>query len=414
MNILIARHFGAMVSGAIYYLINIYSLILLFTGFGIESGITFFTAKGQIDGGKLLGFSLIWAVVTGIMALMAFFFFIPGPYQLPGNVLLFSVFTFICGNLLFNYSTAFFYAKNNFIIPNSINVIMNIVLILLLPFHKFSVFDFVTDENYFYFYFGAFLLQGIILGLAVKLTYSKQGQVGFSFLPGFKVLLTYCLMAYASNLVFFFLYRIDYWFVKRYCTAVDLGNYIQVSKIGQLFFVLPTILASAVFPLTAGGKKDLVKELLTLISRSLLWLYMLACLFLIFTGNTLFPFLFGKSFANMYQAFLFLIPGILSLSMLFTLTAFYAGKNKMSININGALIALIFVVLGDYIFIPKYGINAAAFVSSIGYFVYLLFVLRIFVKEYNVSLTSFFIIRTSDFIYLYKKINNQPDPANVT
>ncbi|MEO7765799.1 MAG: polysaccharide biosynthesis C-terminal domain-containing protein, partial [Ferruginibacter sp.] len=107
-----------------------------------------------------------------------------------------------------------------------------------------------------------------------------------------------------------------------------------------------------------------------------------------------------------------LIPGILSLSMLFTLTAYYAGRNRIGVNINGALLALIFVVAGDYFLIPKYGINAAAMVSSIGYFVYLLFVLRIFVKEHNVLWSSFFIIKANDFVVLFKKFINRPNPAD--
>jgi len=179
-----------------------------------------------------------------------------------------------------------------------------------------------------------------------------------------------------------------------------------------LFFVLPTILASVVFPLTAGGNKDTVKELLSLISRSVLWLYFLVCLFLIMFGNRLFLFLFGNTFVKMYQSFLFLIPGILSLSMLYTLTAFYAGKNRMEVNIKGALFALLFVITGDYFLIPIYGINAASLVSSVGYFVYLMYVLTIFIKEYNGSVKAFFMMKNADFKTLYNTILKKGMPNN--
>ncbi|MCW3089745.1 MAG: hypothetical protein JWP81_814 [Ferruginibacter sp.] len=406
LNVLIARHFGAMLSGIVYYLISIYSLILLGTGLSLESGITYFIAKDEIDPGKLLLFSSIWAILVGTLALIICSYFAPQYYDLPGNVLLFSVFTFICGNLLLSYATGFFYAKNNYVVPNSINIIINIVLIVLLPNHMFSIFHFVTNENYFYFYFGSFFLQGLILTIAIKLKYSRHLYLRLPRVQEVKLLMTYCLTAYVSNLVFFFLYRIDYWFVNRYCTAEDLGTYIQVSKIGQLFFVLPTILATVIFPLAAGNK-HLLKEVLTLLSRSLLWLYVVICLFLVLFGSSLFPVIFGKSFGKMYGCFLFLIPGIVCLSMLYTLTAYYAGKNRISVNTNGALMALAVVITGDYLFIPKYGINAAALISSIGYLVYLLFVLRIFVKEYDVTWSSFFVMKNADFDLLYNKIINR-------
>ncbi|MEO6549158.1 MAG: hypothetical protein ABIN94_14230 [Ferruginibacter sp.] len=412
LNVFIARHYGAVQSGAIYYIISIYSLVLLGTGLSIESGITYFVSKGEIDAGKILGFSIVWAFFIGLIAFVTVWFYFPKYHQLPGDVMLFSAFTFICGNLLLNYCTGFFYARNDFMVPNSINVVINVVLILLLPNQKFSIFNFVTDEQYLYCYFGSFLLQGIILAIVVKIKYLKFQLPKLLSLSEFKALLMYCLLAYASNLVFFFLYRIDYWFVEQFCSAEDLGNYIQVSKIGQLFFVLPTILASAIFPLTARGGEHLLKELLVVLSRSLLWLYAVACFFLILFGNQLFLFVFGKSFTKMYHAFLFLVPGILSLSMLFTLTAYYAGKNKISINIAGALLALLFVITGDCFLIPKYGINAAALVSSLGYFIYLIFVLHKFVIEHDLPWSSFFIIRLADINRLYSKLKNETKPLN--
>ncbi len=412
LNICIARHFGAMLSGVMYYVMNIYSLIILFTGLGMESGITYFVARDEIDSAKLFGFSILWSLVAGVLVLLVFVL-IPYYEQLiPGKLLLFSAFTFVGGNLLVSFSTAFFYARNNFILPNLVPFIINIILIWMLALDEFEVSSFVTNYNYFYFYFGSIPVLGIVLAATVKIKFLKHQRLKFILLPEIKALLNYCFIAFGSNLIFFLLYRIDYWFVKRYCSADDLGNYIQVSKFGQMFFILPTILASVIFPLTAGGNKRLIIGLITLLSRCLLWLYMMACLFLVLFGNSIFLFVFGESFEKMYQAFLFLIPGILALSLLYTLTAHYAGKNRIEINIKGALLSLAFVVTGDFFFIPLFGINAAALVSSVGYLVYLLFVLRIFVIEYEVPLNSFFIVKAADFKAFYKNFILKNSVAN--
>ena len=55
------------------------------------------------------------------------------------------------------------------------------------------------------------------------------------------------------------------------------------------------------------------------------------------------------------------------------------------------------ILAGDIIFIPRYGINAAALVSSIGYIVYQVYVIVIFNREYQTTAADFFGFRISDW-----------------
>jgi O-antigen/teichoic acid export membrane protein len=121
-------------------------------------------------------------------------------------------------------------------------------------------------------------------------------------------------------------------------------------------------------------------------------------------GKWLFPFVFGESFVNMYQPFLLLIPGILALSGIFTITAYFAGRNNIRVNITGSVYALVVILVGDIIFIPRYGINAAALVSSLGYITYQIYVIGIFKKEHQSSLSDFFIFRIQDFKQIRRQI----------
>ena len=136
-------------------------------------------------------------------------------------------------------------------------------------------------------------------------------------------------------------------------------------------------------------------------------LYLLACLFLVLTGKWLFPYVFGESFVDMYRPFLFLIPGILALSGIFTITAYFAGKNRIKFNIIGSVLALVVIFIGDIIFIPVYGINAAAWVSSIGYIVYQVYVLVIINKEFKTTISDFFVFRISDLHNIKNYILNK-------
>ena len=222
----------------------------------------------------------------------------------------------------------------------------------------------------------------------------------------FKLLFRYCALAFMGNLIYFLLYRVDYFFVERYCSASQLGNYIQVSKLAHLFFILPTILAAVILPVTAGGKQANIGNLLAMLSRTIFLIYLTICSLLALTVSWLFQFVFGKSFTAMYQPFLLLIPGILALSSIFTITAYFAGSNRIKINIIGSVYALLFILFGNMIFTPLFGINAAALISSIGYIVYQVYIIGVLKKEFKLPLSDFFIFKFTDIKKIGAGIND--------
>lgn len=398
INILIARHFQASVSGAVYYISSIYALVLLVASLSFESGIIYFSAKAQIPADRIFNFSVAWSFIIGLLTFLIVNLFYNKVYDgLEPGFIIISAVLFITGNLLTTYCSGFFYAANNFIVPNIIIIAGTLILVILIPYNGKSLLPVINDHNYFYLYFSIFFVQGVCMAVAAWLKFIRKFSFKILSLAQVKMLFRYCALAFAGNIIFFLLYRVDYFFVERYCSPEQLGNYIQVSKLVHLFFILPTILASAVFPITAGGGNEGFDKLLTLLSRSIFLLYVVACIFLALTGRWLFPFVFGNSFAGMYQPFLWLVPGILSLSGIFTLTAYFAGKNKIKVNITGSVYALIVIVVADMFFIPRYGIVAAAIISSTGYMVYQVYIIAIFKKEYQIAVADFFIFRLSDF-----------------
>src|SRR6202042_3662537 len=102
-------------------------------------------------------------------------------------------------------------------------------------------------------------LQGVTTAMIFFFQNISIPAVGFLSKAELRKLLRYSLFALASNIIFFLVYRVDYWFVKRFCSDNELGNYIQVSKIVQLFLILPLTIASIVFPYTAGETNKMDK-----------------------------------------------------------------------------------------------------------------------------------------------------------
>src|ERR1700730_9207372 len=134
--------------------------------------------------------------------------------------------------------------------------------------------------------------------------------------------------------------------------------------------------------------------------RLIFFSFLAVCMLLAAIGDFLFPFVFGEGYSKMYKCFILLIPGILALSTLYPLTAFYSGRNRMYVNIRGSLIALVVIVVGDIIFIPRFGINGASAVSSAGYISCQMYILNVFARENKISIWEIFIPRKTDFFWI--------------
>ena len=402
LNVLISRYFKAEGSGWIFYVINNLSFLLLIISFSLESGCAYYAAKGDISLQKISLFCLFWSLLATIVSLTVLVGFFPSLYpdaaSRPEFILGCSC--YILGVLLTTYFVSLFFAKQFFKLPNIILLTVNMILIIvIMTFQKTSSFP----KHFVFIYFLSFLLQGSLMALAFFFQFRGWKGLELPWGNELKKIFRYSLLALTVNITFFLVYRVDYWFVKRFCSPADLGNYIQVSKIGQVLVLIPSIIASTIFPFVSGGQKEEVQNVLKILTRILLFGIGTLSILLALVGKWAFPFIFGQSFSEMHALFLLLIPGILAIAAHYPLTAYFAGKQMIGVNIRGAFCALAIIVTGDLLFIPVWGVKAAPLVSSVGYATYYLYVLFVFRKLYPASLFDFFVVKKTD-INFFKKI----------
>ena len=413
LNILIARYFEASGTGSIFYITNLFCFILLMGSLSLETAMTYYGSKGELSFSKLSWFSFAWSFLISVLIFLILYFTQSEPVEFISRKQ-FLVFAFIysAGILLTTFFSALFYARQDVITPNLVLSFVNVLLILVFPIFQWLYPADMLTSQFLGYYFYSFLLQGLLVAGIFLWKCKAFENIQLPATVEYKKLISYSFYALAANVIFFLLYRIDYWFVKNMCPVCregDLGNYIQVSKLGQMFLVLPAMFASMIFPQTAAGFKEQVNHSMQVLSRMIFNAYLLILLFIALTGYRLFPFIFGESFMGMYSAFLWLAPGILSLSLLAILSAYNAGKNRVIVNLTGALIALVIIVAGDILLIPRYGIIAAAQVSSIGYASNLVYALYHFSKEYKLRVGGFFFMRKADVARI-KNILSKPKP----
>lgn len=405
VNIFLSRYLQATAAGWLYYLSSIFGFIQLLTGLSLESGVTYFGSSGKVEFSKLFWLSFTWVIVAGViiagvLVLYSDHFF--SNYFVSNKQLVLYAVCYISGQMMITYGSNLFYAKGNFFVPNLIMLVLNLLYVAIIP-KAFLSFISLSVESIIAIYFFLLIAQGLIMLFVFAWTNGSFRKIAFPSPDQSKKIFHYSALALAANVIFFLVYRIDYWFVNNspVCTAKDLGNYIQVSKLGQILWIIPQIIASAVFPQVASGYDFAeVNKSIFILARLFAQLFLFVFVVVLLFGNSLFIGVFGNSFDEMKTPFLFLAPGIYFLSVLAILSAYFAGKGKVMINVKGAFVALLFVAVADYFFVPVYGIYAAAFISTVGYGFNLTYSLACFYKDHRISLSSFFKWRLSDYYWL--------------
>jgi len=177
-----------------------------------------------------------------------------------------------------------------------------------------------------------------------------------------------------TSLVFYAFLRVDNFFVEKYCSAVELSNYVQCGKVGQYFLYFASIVSSTLLPFFAEQKMENNFEDWKMMIRPYVLLMLIGMVLIAVFGKFAFPFLFGISFNQMHGLMLVLLPGYFCLGMLTLVNVIYLGNKNIKRIVIGDSIGLIMVVVFDAIFLPQYGVYAAAIISSIVYCIVFLIV----------------------------------------
>lgn len=406
LNVGIARFYEAGMSGWINFISNNFSLALLIGSLSLETGVTYFGATDEKNQGSLAVFSLAWsALISIIFIFFSGYLVTHSPGIASKGLISFASVSYVSGILLCNFFMNLFIIKKEYAVPNIVLCFFNILLLVFIPGEDgSSLFGIFDKDSYLYFYYAAYILQGIALVICYLLMYGFSNWK-FPDKQLLKKLFRFSMIALAGNLVFFFVYRVDYWFIDYYRhNDAEMGNYIQASKLGQMLLVGANIIAGTVFPQTAGGigLKENMNRQLQLISRNLLLLFLFMGVVVFTCGSRLFTWVFGSTFDTMFWPFLVLLPGIYCLSVLLVMSAYFSGINRPGVNVAGALCGLVVIIVGDLLLIPRMGIIGAAIVSSAGYAVCMLYALIAFKKSSSTDISGFFTYRRGDQNWLKK------------
>ncbi len=161
--------------------------------------------------------------------------------------------------------------------------------------------------------------------------------------------------------------RIDMLFIAYYMGPESLGYYAAAVSIVELTLAAPDAVAKPFMPLRMEMEDAEGRHFSPLVVKYVLAVMAIGLLLLGILAEPVMLLLFGEAFLPGLPALLWLLPGILALSVYQFFKADLYSLNKPGLISCISLIVMLFNVAGNILLIPRLGIAGAAITSSICY-----------------------------------------------
>jgi len=198
--------------------------------------------------------------------------------------------------------------------------------------------------------------------------------------------------------------RIDFLFVSSMLGAEALGYYAVSVSLVEILLSLPSAFNLPFLPVRLGMAEEGSSNLTSVVIRHVLCVMVFACGFTAVAGKVLIWVLFGRRFSPAYFPLLWLLPGILFLSVYNFLRSDLYSHNLPGFVSWVSIAALISNVVLNCLLIPLYGISGAAISSSVAYGLSTCLLLRKYHKLSGNPYRDILIIKHSDLITLWRKV----------
>lgn len=219
----------------------------------------------------------------------------------------------------------------------------------------------------------------------------------------FKKSLDYGLRIFLTGIFSLLILRIDLYMVNFFKGMAESGLYSLASTFGNIFFYLPSSITTVMFPKINIENKS-KKESVARYSRiSFLSVSVLALGTLLFIKYPI-GLLYGREFLSAVQPILLLLPGLIALSVSNVLGLYFLStKYPFKLTISWFLATILNALL-NFIYIPQYGMIAAAITSTISYLLVFGFHYYFFHKETKMSFYDILVPRKEEISSIIERI----------
>jgi O-antigen/teichoic acid export membrane protein len=336
---------------------------------GIHSSNTYYVAQNRALLPTLLGNSLLISLGMGISLIgvtAVTFTFYPQIAPLEGALLWFAflwiplgLFYLLLQNLLIGLEQFRYYNITEIVTK----VLYGVFIALLIWLHQV-----VVEWVYL-----AFMIAGVV-GIIVlwRKLMLESGPVNYSW-SIFRQSLSFGVRAYLVALFSFLVMRIDLFMVEGILGLEATGHYSIAVTLADYVYMIPVVVGTILFPkLSAMQSKQekwhFTKKLLFWFTPFIALISFLAALL----ADPLIRLLFGNAFVPAVEAFIWLLPAIIFLSINTVFMNYFASLGMPLITLYSTVFATGVNVLGNWWLLPELGIAGASIASMIAYGIMLL------------------------------------------
>lgn len=219
----------------------------------------------------------------------------------------------------------------------------------------------------------SFLLAGTVVSgfMAAVALFLVWRLASSRFSPRFDLLPAYAgfgLKAYTTALISFLVIRFDIFLVEAFRGVTDVGQYSIAVASADLVYSLPVVIGTLLFPRLSKMESRIERILYARdVSVRVGVLMLLAAVMVGILADPLIRVLYGESFVPAIAAFLWLLPGIVALSVHTILMNYCAAVGMPVVVVVAPAFGLLVNVGGNLILLPELGIVGAALASSVAY-----------------------------------------------
>jgi O-antigen/teichoic acid export membrane protein len=374
---LIARLLGPELQGEWALYINGYVFGSIALGFGLPPAINHYVAARKLEKQTLISqmfFFVLCVAVVFVLIVFGLGFLPLGKVFLPefGNrsfVLAGMTLHFVL--LLFNQMlSATLIAEKKYSISAKISGVF--AFLLFVGYGGLYLLGETVSNIFFYLFI---ILNLIVLFIQTLLTLrailaNQDYTIRFAF-PQKKLLstlVTFAFLAYVANFIQFLNYKMDVWFISAFdSNKDDLGIYAVAVSLSQLIWLIPNAFHTVIFTEISEGKKNNEKERIYNWSKKIFLFALIAAVIGFVLSLWLLPIIFGEQYEFVLVVFPYILPGVVIFAPSILWSAYFAGKNRIDINLKSSIIGFVVALVGGYFVIRSYGIIGAAMVATISY-----------------------------------------------
>ncbi|TMN78113.1 MULTISPECIES: flippase [unclassified Pseudoalteromonas] len=205
-----------------------------------------------------------------------------------------------------------------------------------------------------------------------------------------------------SSIVVTIYMKIDIIMLKELLGEQQVGLYSASSRISELWYFIPVIVTSSFFPAILNAKNtstELYNNRVKNLYRLLIWAAIILSIFVNIVAHDLIAFLYGTGYEGSSQILIVQIWSSIFIALMMVSNKWLLAENKTKfIFVRGTVGAVINVIL-NYIYIPIYGVQAAAYTSLIT-----LIFSSLVIDLFTPTTRKHLLIKLAAFVPLYRKI----------